>query len=137
MDRREALQLILAAPLALRSAQATAKATMTKTNPGKATKLPTIFLAHGSPLLLDDAGWVAELGRWAHDLPRPKAVLMISAHWLEAPITLGATRTVPLVYDFYGFPDRYYQVTYPAPGAPELAGRVRELLKGAKTDFVD
>jgi 4,5-DOPA dioxygenase extradiol len=129
MDRREALQLILAAPLALRSAQAAAKATMTKTNQGKLTgKLPTIFLAHGSPLLLDDAGWVAELARWARELPRPTAVLMISAHWLEAPITLGATRTVPLIYDFYGFPDRYYQVTYPAPGAPELAQRVRELL---------
>ena len=41
------------------------------------------------------------------------------------------------MYDFYGFPDHYYQVTYPAPGAPELAARVRELLRGSKTDFVD
>ncbi len=128
MDRREALQLILAAPLALRSAQAMAKESMTHTAHDKATKLPTIFLAHGSPMLLDDASWVAELNGWAHDLPKPKAVLMISAHWLEAPITFGATRTVPLTYDFYGFPDRYYQVTYPAPGAPELAKRVSELL---------
>jgi 4,5-DOPA dioxygenase extradiol len=90
--------------------------------------MPAIFLAHGSPLLLDDAGWVAELGTWAKNLPRPKAILMISAHWLEAPITIGATRTIPLVYDFMGFPDKYYYVKYPAPGAPELALRVRQLL---------
>jgi 4,5-DOPA dioxygenase extradiol len=91
-------------------------------------RMPSIFLAHGSPLLFDDQAWVAELGRWAHDLPRPKSVLMISAHWLDEPVTLAATQTVPLVYDFYGFPKKYYDVTYPAPGAPELAKRTRELL---------
>lgn len=95
---------------------------------GRPRLMPAIFLAHGSPLLLDDAGWVAELGRWAKDLPRPKAILMLSAHWLEAPITIGATRTIPLVYDFMGFPDRYYDVKYPAPGAQALAARVAELL---------
>src|SRR5262245_41864566 len=90
--------------------------------------MPSIFLAHGSPFLLDDAAWVAELRRWALALPRPKAVLMISAHWIDKPITLAATTTVPLVYDFYNFPKRYYGVTYPAPGAPDLARRVHELL---------
>jgi 4,5-DOPA dioxygenase extradiol len=54
---------------------------------------------------------------------------MVSAHWEERPTTLGATRTVPLVYDFYGFPEKDYQTLYPAPGAPELAARVRELLQ--------
>jgi 4,5-DOPA dioxygenase extradiol len=91
-------------------------------------RMPSIFLAHGSPLLLDDATWIGELGRWAHAMPRPKSVLMISAHWLDEPVTLGATVTVPLVYDFYGFPKKYYDVTYPAPGAPDLAKRTRELL---------
>jgi 4,5-DOPA dioxygenase extradiol len=91
---------------------------------------PAIFLAHGSPLLLDDTGWVAELGAWARALPRPRAVLMLSAHWVDRPVTLGATRPVPLVYDFFGFPERYYRTTYPAPGAPELAARVRALLAG-------
>ena len=90
--------------------------------------MPAIFLAHGSPLLLDDAAWVGQLGDWARRLPRPRSVLMLSAHWERRPVTLGATRTVPLVYDFYGFPDEYYRVTYPAPGAPDLARRVRELL---------
>lgn len=92
--------------------------------------MPAIFLAHGSPLLLDDAAWMKELGAWARALPRPKAILMLSAHWVDQPITLGATQTVPLVYDFYGFPQRYYGVQYPAPGAPELARRVEQVLSG-------
>jgi len=59
----------------------------------RAPRTPSIFLAHGSPLLLDDGVWVDELRQWATQLPRPEAVLMISAHWLDAPVTLGATRT--------------------------------------------
>lgn len=90
--------------------------------------MPAIFLAHGSPLLLDDATWVAELAGWAAALPRPSGILMLSAHWEQRPVTIGATTPVPLVYDFYGFPARYYGVRYPAPGAPGLAGRVRTML---------
>src|SRR5690349_4710693 len=71
--------------------------------------LPVIFLAHGSPQLLDDASWVRELHAWAQAMPRPTAVLMLSAHWEARPPALGATTTVPLVYDFYGFPKRYYE----------------------------
>jgi 4,5-DOPA dioxygenase extradiol len=90
--------------------------------------LPAIFLAHGSPFLLDDAEWVAQLKAWADAVPRPDAILMLSAHWERRPVTLGATRPVPLVYDFYGFPGRYYRIRYPAPGAPALAARVEALL---------
>ena len=68
--------------------------------------MPSIFLAHGSPFLLDDQPWINELKTWADNMPRPRAILMISAHWEERPITLGATTTVPLVYDFYGFPPK-------------------------------
>jgi len=92
------------------------------------SKMPAIFLAHGAPPLLDDAGWMGELHAWANALPRPTAILMLSAHWTEKPTTLGATTTVPLVYDFYGFPERYYRVTYGSPGAAALAERVRALL---------
>ena len=90
--------------------------------------LPVLFLAHGSPFLLDDRAWMDELRSWARELPRPISILMFSAHWEQRPVTIAATRTVPLVYDFYGFPEKYYGVTYPAPGAPELARRVRELV---------
>jgi len=90
--------------------------------------MPVVFLAHGSPFLLDDEGWVGELNRWAKALPPPRSLLMLSAHWERKPVTVWATRTVPLIHDFWGFPERYYAVKYPAPGAPELAQRVRELL---------
>jgi 4,5-DOPA dioxygenase extradiol len=90
--------------------------------------MPAIFAAHGAPVLLDDPVWMGELAAWAHAMPKPKSILVISAHWEARPATLGATRPVPLVYDFYGFPERYYQTRYAAPGAPELAARVRELL---------
>jgi 4,5-DOPA dioxygenase extradiol len=49
------------------------------------------------------------------------AIVVVSAHWEAAPLTIGATTSVPLVYDFYGFPARYYRITYPAPGAPEVS----------------
>jgi 4,5-DOPA dioxygenase extradiol len=92
---------------------------------------PAIFIAHGAPVLTDDETWVGELAAWAKAMPRPRAILMVSAHWEDRPLTIGATTTVPLVYDFYGFPQRFYDVTYPAPGAPELAATVRRLLDGA------
>jgi 4,5-DOPA dioxygenase extradiol len=94
------------------------------------TSMPVIFAAHGAPVLLDDEVWMGELAAWAKAMPKPKSVLMVSAHWEEPAATLGATQPVPLVYDFYGFPERYYQTKYPSPGAPELGARIRALLAG-------
>jgi 4,5-DOPA dioxygenase extradiol len=93
--------------------------------------MPVIFAAHGAPILLEDEGWMGELAAWARAMPRPEAILMVSAHWEQRPLTLGAIRTVPLVYDFYGFPERYYRTEYPVPGAPELAARVGALLESS------
>jgi 4,5-DOPA dioxygenase extradiol len=89
---------------------------------------PVLYLSHGAPPLADDRQWTAQLAAWSADLPKPTAILVVSAHWEAAPLTVGATTTVPLTYDFWGFPERYYQVTYPAPGAPELADNLRKLL---------
>jgi 4,5-DOPA dioxygenase extradiol len=91
-------------------------------------RMPVIFAAHGAPVLLDDAIWMSELAAWAQGMPKPESILMISAHWEENVATLGATTQVPLIRDFYGFPERYYQTQYPSPGAPELARQVRALL---------
>ena len=91
-------------------------------------RMPAIFLAHGSPFQLVDEAWKGEWAGWARALPRPKAILIISAHWEARPLTIGATATVPLVYDFSGFPASFYAWKYPAPGAPALAERVRALL---------
>jgi 4,5-DOPA dioxygenase extradiol len=102
-----------------------------KPAPGQ-VRLPAIYLGHGAPLLLDDPVWPGELGAWARALPRPSAILIVSAHWQSAPLTLGATVRVPLVYDFYGFPDEYYRITYGSPAAPELAAKVRRLMPASE-----
>lgn len=100
-------------------------------------RMPVIFAAHGAPVLLDDAEWMRELASWAKVMPKPRSILMVSAHWEERPTALGATRTVELVYDFYGFPEQYYKTKYPAPGAPELAVRVRDLLRQKDIAYTD
>lgn len=91
-------------------------------------RMPVLYLSHGAPPLADDPTWTAELKSWSREIPRPESILVVSAHWESAPLTVGATRTVPLTYDFWGFPERYYRVTYDAPGAPELARDVHGLL---------
>lgn len=100
-------------------------------------KLPAIFVSHGAPTLVIDPvptrGFLAELGR---RLPRPRAILAVSAHWdTESPrLTTGpAPHTM---YDFYGFPQELYEMTYPAPGARDVALRALELLAGAGVDAV-
>ncbi|MCA1219008.1 dioxygenase family protein [Streptomyces sp. 8L] len=100
-------------------------------------RMPALYLSHGAPPLADDPVWTRELAAWSSDLPRPTAILMVSGHWEEAPLALGATAVVPLVYDFWGFPERYYRVRYAAPGAPALADSVRKLLRGAGTPVQD
>jgi len=91
-------------------------------------RMPVLYLSHGAPPLADDETWTGELAAWSRDLPRPTSILVVSAHWESAPLTVGATERVPLTYDFWGFEDRFYQVTYDAPGAPELAGAVSKLV---------
>jgi 4,5-DOPA dioxygenase extradiol len=98
--------------------------------------MPVLYLSHGAPPLADDEVWTRQLATWSGDLPKPTSVLIVSAHWENAPLTVSATTTVPLVYDFWGFPDHYYDVTYPAPGAPELAASVRALLGPVHDDPV-
>lgn len=84
--------------------------------------MPVLYLSHGAPPLADDATWTTQLHNWSAAIPTPRDILIISAHWEQAPITVSAfERKVPLTYDFWGFPDKYYQVTYDAPLAPELA----------------
>lgn len=96
---------------------------------GQSARMPTIYIGHGAPPLVDDPLWVTQLAAWAQALPRPSSILIVSAHWENAPLTIGSTRTgTPLVYDFFGFPERYYRAQYRSPGATELAAQVRKLV---------
>ena len=100
-------------------------------------RLPVLFQAHGAPPLLDDPAWIGELADWARALPRPRAIVVVSAHWEARPLTIGAIRPLPLIYDFYGFPEKFYRLQYPSPGAPEVAQRIRELLAAAHIPAID
>jgi 4,5-DOPA dioxygenase extradiol len=95
--------------------------------------LPSLYLSHGAPPLLDDVEWMNGLFSWAQSMPKPKAVLIVSAHWESAPLMLSATGAgTPLVYDFGGFDRRYYELTYSTPDASDLARRVSAAMPSAE-----
>jgi len=104
--------------------------------------LPTFYIPHGGgPCFFMDwtmgpADTWAKMAEWLRHLgdslaSRPKAVLVVSAHWEEVRFTLTGNSKPPLIYDYYGFPEHTYQLTYPAPGSPAVAERVQGLLEAA------
>ncbi len=87
--------------------------------------LPALYVSHGAPPLFEDGDWMARLFTWARRLPRPRSILIISAHWETAPIALSSPAAgTPLVYDFAGFDPIYYRFRYPTPDASVLAAQV-------------
>ena len=101
---------------------------MTQQETSASQRMPSVFVGVGSPRQMWDEQWCGELKAWADTMPRPRAILLFSAHWLNYPMQTGATQPVPLVYDYYNFPPHFYEVQYPAPPAPELADRFVDLL---------
>lgn len=105
--------------------------------------MPTVYIPHGGgPCFFMDWDPPHEWDRMAtylRNLPRdigikPSAILLISAHWEEQEITVQSTPAPGLLFDYYGFPPHTYELTYPAPGAPELAARTGALLKAGGVD---
>ncbi|MFK0087735.1 DODA-type extradiol aromatic ring-opening family dioxygenase [Pseudomonas sp. NPDC090755] len=94
--------------------------------------LPSLFISHGSPMLaLEPAASGPALARLAAELPRPKAIVVVSAHWESHELLVSSSAAPATWHDFGGFPAALYAVQYPAPGDPALAQRLSELLCAA------
>ena len=104
------------------------------------SRLPTLFIPHGGgPCFFmnwDPPDTWHRMAEYLRRVPddvgvRPRALVVISGHWEEKVVTIQNNSAPPLLYDYYGFPESTYQITFPAPGAPEIATRISELLKAA------
>ncbi len=94
-------------------------------------RLPALFIGHGSPMnIVADNSYTRDIEALSDSLPRPDAILVVSAHWLTHGIAVGADERNHTIHDFFGFPDELYERTYPAPGSPAVAGRVSALSGG-------
>ncbi len=93
---------------------------------------PSLFLSHGPPTVLEEKTPAHDfLAGLCGSIPRPKAILVVSAHWLTEVPTVSSAAAPETIYDFYGFPENLYGAVYPAPGDPDLASALMGRLKGA------
>jgi 4,5-DOPA dioxygenase extradiol len=104
----------------------------------KAPKMPILFIGHGSPMnIISDNKFTQDLNNLVKNLPKPKAILVISAHWLTSGTRVLCSEYPKLIYDFYGFPKELYEIDYSSPGSPELATLICDVLKSydVKCDY--
>jgi len=91
--------------------------------------LPSLYISHGAPPTFEDPLWMRQLHDWARSLPKPKSILIVSAHWESAPLSITSTEPgTELVYDFGGFAPMYYRMRYDTPDNSGLARQVLAVL---------
>ncbi len=96
----------------------------------KTPRFPVLFVGHGSPMnALEDNVFTQAWAQTARNLPRPQAILCISAHWMTEGVAVTAMPQPKTIHDFGGFPEALFQVQYPAPGSPDLAHTVKTTLQ--------
>ena len=104
----------------------------------KTPRFPVLFVGHGSPMnALEDNAFTRAWAQTARNLPRPQAILCISAHWMTEGVAVTAMQHPKTIHDFGGFPDALFNVHYPAPGAPGLANAIKTTLQSHSSVVLD
>lgn len=137
MDRKKFLQSLALVPLAgvamnLKELNAFASSLQAS------QRMPVLFLGHGSPMnAIEENEFVRGFRNIAKKIPRPSAILCISAHWETRGTFVTAMANPPTIHDFGGFPKALYEVQYPAPGSPSLAKETKELIRTTEVGLDD